>query len=167
FRGKFETAPGLWARLRGEREKYVLAVQTALADWCTRGDLVYHGLAGQFLLRGLPGVLRVRLIAPLDQRIRAFIEANPKMTRAQAEAFIHDVDQTRSRWVKVIYGEEIMDTSFYDLIINLRTISLDSACHVLTEAVQQPRFQITDEVEAELFAFAAQCRNRLSRVEGG
>ncbi len=70
-RGKFETAPGLWSRLSRERERYVLAVQTALAEACTRGDLVYHGLAGQFLLRGLPGVFRVRLIAPVAMRIGA------------------------------------------------------------------------------------------------
>lgn len=46
FRGKFETTPGLWGRLTRAREKYVLAVQTALAEWCTRGDLIYHGLSG-------------------------------------------------------------------------------------------------------------------------
>lgn len=167
IRGKLETPPGLWARLRGEQEKYVLAVQTALAEWCTRGNLVYHGLAGQFLLRDLPGVLRVRIIAPLDMRVRAFLDSNPEMTRAQAETFIRDVDEGRARWVKTIYGEEIMDPYLYDLIVNLRTLTLESACEVLAEAIQQPRFQITAEVEAELFSFAAQCRTRLARAMEG
>jgi hypothetical protein len=32
---------------------------------------VYHGLAGQLLLKGAPGLLRLRVIAPPEQRIGA------------------------------------------------------------------------------------------------
>ncbi|MFH1764763.1 MAG: cytidylate kinase-like family protein [Gemmatimonadota bacterium] len=167
FRGKFETTPGLWGRLTHAREKYVLAVQTALAEWCTRGDLVYHGLSGQHLLKGLPGIFRIRLIAPMEIRIKALLESHPMMTVSQAEEFIKDVDLDRSRWVKVMYGADVTDPSLYDLTINLRTHTIESACDTVVTAVAQPRFQITDEVEAEIFAFAAQCRDRLSRAKGG
>ena len=166
FRGKFEAAPGFWARLTHERERYTLALQTALAEWCTRGDLVYHGLSGQFLLRDLPGVLRVRLVAPLEMRTKALQDTHPLMTPSQAEQFIQHVDQERSRWSQLIYGEDVRDPSHYDLTINLRMLTLESACAVIAEAVAQPRFQITDEVEEELFAFAAGCRERLSRATG-
>ena len=167
FRGKFETTPGLWGRLTNAREIYVLAVQTALAEWCTRGDLVYHGLSGHHLLKGLPGIFRIRLIAPMESRIKALMESHPMMTVSQAEDFIKDVDQDRSRWVKVMYGADVTDPSLYDLTINLRTHTIESACATVVTAVAQPRFQITDEVEAEIFAFAAQCRDRLSRAKGG
>jgi cytidylate kinase len=166
FRGKFETTPGLWGRLTKAREKYILAVQTSLAEWCTRGDLVYHGLSGHHLLKGLPGVLKVRLIAPLEMRVRALLETQPQMTASQAEAFIRDVDQDRARWVKVMYGADVTDPSIYDLTINLRTHTIESACETIAAAVDQPRFQITDEVEAEIFAFAAECRDRLAREKG-
>jgi cytidylate kinase len=167
FRGKYETTPGLWARLTHEREKYVLAVQTALADWCTRGDLVFHGLSGQHLLRDLPGILRVRLIAPLETRVRAVLASHPQMSSAQAESFIKNVDQDRSQWVRVMYGVEVADSNNYDLTINLKRHSIQSACNTIVTATAQPRYQITDDVEEELFAFAAECRDRLSRVRGG
>ena len=167
FRGKFETTPGLWGRLTHARESYVLAVKTTLAEWCTRGDLVYHGLSGQHLLKGLPGIFRVRLIAPMEMRIRALLDSHPQMTSSQAESFINDVDQDRSRWVKVMYGADVTDASLYDLTITLRTHTIESACETIATAVAQPRFQITDEVEAEIFAFAAECRDQLSRVKGG
>jgi cytidylate kinase len=166
FRGKFETAPGLWGRLTKAREKYILAVQTSLAEWCTRGDLVYHGLSGHHLLKGLPGILKVRLIAPMEMRVRALLESHPQMNASQAEDFIKDVDQDRSRWVKIMYGAEVTDASIYDLTINLRTHTIESACDTIATAVAQPRFQITDEVEEELFAFAAECRDRLGREKG-
>lgn len=166
FRGKFETAPGLWARMTKEREKYILAIQTALAEWCTRGNLVYHGLSGQFLLKDLPGVLRIRLVAPLELRISTFLDSHPLMSRSQAEAFIQDIDQDRARWVRLMYQADVTDPGNYDLTLNLKRHSLDSACATIAEAVAQPRFQVTDEVETELFAFAARCRERLSRALG-
>ncbi len=167
FRGKFETTPGLWSRMTHAREKYILAVQAALADWCTRGNLVYHGLAGQHLLEGLPWVLRVRLIAPLEIRVRALLDSHPQMTAPQAEDFIKGVDQDRSRWVKVMYGADVTDARLYDLTITLDTHTIESACETIATAVTLPRFQVTDEVEREIFAFAAECRDRLSRVKGG
>ena len=127
---------------------------------------MYHGLSGQHLLRGLPGIFRVRLIAPLEMRIEALLESHPQMTASQAEEFIRHVDQDRSRWVKVMYDAEVTDPTLYDLTINLRTHTIESACETIATAVSQPRFQITDEVEAEIFAFAAESRDRLSRAKG-
>jgi cytidylate kinase len=167
FRGKFETAPGLWARMTREREKYILAMQTALAEWCTRGELVYHGLSGQFLLKDLPGVLRVRLVAPMALRVQSFLDSHPLMSRSQAEDFILDLDQERARWVRRMYGADVTDPVNYDLTVNLKRLSLQSACETIAEAASQPRYQVTDEVETELFAFAAACRERLSRVQEG
>ena len=166
FRGKFESAPGLWARLTKDREKYILAMQTALAEWCTRGDLVYHGLSGQVLLAGLPGVLRVRLVAPVELRIRAFMATNPLLSHAQAQEFVEHVDQDRARWVRLMYGVDVTDTANYDITVNLKRLSLESACVTISEAASQPRYQITDDVETELFAFAAKCREKLNLAIG-
>ena len=166
FREKFEASPGLWARLTREREKYTLAVQTSLAEWCTRGDLVYHGLSGQFLLKELPGVLKVRLVAPLDMRAKAFMDTHPLVSHTETESFIRNVDQERSRWCRLMYGADLTDPSHYDMTVNLKRLSLESACAVIAEAVAQPRYRITAEVETELFAFAARCRERLSQATG-
>jgi cytidylate kinase len=167
LQGRFETTPGLWARLTKERERYFLAVQSALAEWCTRGNLVYHGVAGQFLLKDLPGVLRVLIVAPMETRVHNLLETHSRLTRDQVLDFIRKVDQERSRWVRVMYGADVQDPSLYDLTVNLRKMSMASACRIIAEAATQPRFEISDEVEAELFSFAAGCRRRLSQLKGG
>jgi cytidylate kinase len=166
-RGKFETAPGLWSRLSRERERYVLAVQTALAEACTAGDLVYHGLAGQFLLRGLPGVFRVRLIAPLEVRIKAVRDAQRAMTPRAAEDFIRTIDRERERRVQSMFGLDVEDPSLYDLTVNLRTLSLDAACAAIAEGASQPQFRITPDVQARHRAFAAECHRRLEEDLSG
>lgn len=167
LQGKFETAPGLWARITQEREKYLLAVQTALAEWCTRGDLIYQGIAGQFLLQDLPEVLRVLVVAPLEMRIEALQESHPGMTRKQMVEFIQKVDSERARWVQSMYGEDILDPRNYDLTLNLEIMSKETAAEVIAGVVAQSRFDITADVEGDFFAFAADCRMRLKQALGG
>jgi cytidylate kinase len=160
----FETAPGVWARLNRERESYVRAVQAALAARCVEGKLVYHGLAGQFLLRGVRGVLRVRLIAPLEMRVEALRAQHHRMTRNVAETFIANVDEERRRWVRSMYDADGDDPSLYDLTVRLHSLSLESACVAIATAAMQPEFEITAEVKAELEAFAKTCQDRLEQV---
>jgi cytidylate kinase len=160
-RGGLETPPGLWARMVREQERYVLAVQTALAEACLEGNLVYHGLAGQFLLRGLPGVLKVRLIAPLEMRVRALLAKNRGMTPDAAAEFIANVDQERKRRARLLYDADVEDPAFYDLTVNLRSLSLDAACAAIAEAAAQPEFRATAEFAARHKAFAEGCRRRL------
>lgn len=167
LQGKFETAPGLWARITQEREKYLLAVQTALAEWCTRGDLIYHGIAGQFLLRDLPEVLRVLVVAPMEKRIEALKRSHSGMTTKQMVDFIQKVDSERGRWVQSMYGEDLLDPKNYDLTLNLQTMSTETACEVVAQVVAQARFEITADVEGDLFAFAAECRLRLKQALEG
>jgi cytidylate kinase len=162
--GKLEAPPSRWARLTQERKTYLLAVQTALAERCVGGDLVYHGLAGQFLLRDLPGVLAARLIAPLEVRIQALMDSHHRMTRKVAEDFIHNVDEDRRRWVKLMYKADVEDPALYDLTVNLQSISFDTACEIIAEAAAQPQFEVTDEVKKKLETFASTCREQLRRA---
>lgn len=160
-RGQFETAPGLWSRIRRERERYVLAVQAALAEACLDGTLVYHGLAGQFLLRGISAVLKIRLIAPLEMRMRALTRTHHRMSQRAAEEFIGSVDRERGRWVRLMFGVDVEDPALYDLTVNLRSLSLNAACAAIAEAADLEPYRVTDTVEAEHRVFAEACRHRL------
>lgn len=160
---RFERAPRLWDRHAATRRVYIVAVQAALAEHLAGGNLVYHGLAGQFLLRGLPAVLRTRLIAPIAMRVDVLMKSEG-MARQVAENHIRDVDAARARWVKMMYGEHIEDPALYDVVINLTTTSIPSACALLTASVAQPDFTVTDEVRATLERFHLGCRVKRALV---
>ncbi len=164
FSAEFEAVPGLWSRLTTERKIYALAIQTALAEICAEGDLIYHGLAGQILLREVPCLLRVRLISPLEMRLEALTRAHHRMDRRSAEELIHNLDRDRGRWVKLMWGVEVEDPLLYDFTINLASISLDTACAIIAEMAAQPEYQINEEVKVELEAFAFECRDRLRKA---
>ncbi len=166
-REKFETPPRLWSRLSRDREVYLLAVKTALADKCLDGCLVYHGPAGQFFLAGVPCVLSVRLIAPLQQRVRALTGPHHRLTRKAALEFIENVDEERRRWARLMFGADVEDPSLYDLTVNQRFLSVETACVAVAEAAGQPEFQVTDEALSELTSFAASCHDRLDALLDG
>jgi cytidylate kinase len=158
---RIERAPGLWERLGAERKTYVLAVQSALAEHVAKGDAVYHGLAGHLLLRDIPQVIRLRLIAPLETRVRALMEQRG-MTRDGAERFIAQVDQQRMRWTRLMYNADIEDPRLYDLVINLDKTTLESACAVVVTMARRPEFTIDDAARAGLTDFALACKVRLA-----
>lgn len=154
---EMERAPRLWRRHASARRVYVATVQAALAEHVVGGELVYHGRAGQMLLAGLPAVLRVRLLAPIGERVRTLVDGEG-MDPTTAEEFIRHVDAARARWVKMMYGQDIEDPVLYDTVINLKTMSVADACAILVSAIEQPDFAVTAEVKAQLMDFRMACR---------
>jgi cytidylate kinase len=153
---KMEKGPGLWDRLTLERRIYVVAVQAALAEQIEDGNLVYHGLAGHLLLKSVPAVLRLRLIAPLAARIHTVMDRQG-LSHQAAEQYIKDVDENRIRWTRFMYDVDLHDAQLYDMLINLEKLSISSACQVVIEAAMRPEFAITEAVKAQLADFSLAC----------
>ncbi|MFC1574740.1 cytidylate kinase family protein [Gemmatimonadota bacterium] len=161
---KMEEVPGFFGRTSMVQKLYVAAVQAALAEAAAGGNLIYHGLAGGLLLREAPGVLCTRLISPLEMRVHALMVSHG-MDEASAEAYIHDVDDARARWVKGLYGMDINDPGMYDMVVNLASFSVPEACEVVFAAAQRPEFEIDDERLLELGDFRLGSRVRLALLE--
>ncbi len=158
---KIVRGPGLWESLTSNRRLYVVAVQAALAERLDRGNLVYHGHAGHLLLKGVPTVLRVRLIAPLEMRVRPVMERQ-HLNREAAVEYIATVDQDRIRWTQFIYGVDWRDPALYDLVINLEMMSIQTACAMIGAVVGQPEFALTDAARKAIADFQLACRVKLA-----
>jgi len=130
-----EEPSGLWQRLTHEKERYILAVQAALAERVEKGNVIYHGHAGQFLLRELPCVIKLRLIAPTEYRVQAAL-VEFGMAREEALAHIEKIDDKRARWVRQMYAEDWADPSLYDLVINLANVTADAAADMVVDLVR-------------------------------
>ena len=161
---KMEERPGRFGRKPLITKLYVAAVRAALIDQARAGNLIYHGLAGGLLLRRLPGVLRVRLIAPMEFRIGALMESHG-MDEASAESYIKEVDEARASWIKTVYGESPLDSGLYDMVLNLENFSIQEACKVISVAASQPEFEMTAERMKELEDFHLECQVRLALLE--
>ncbi len=157
LRKNIQTSESSFENLREERSIFLCALQSALADRCTSGKLIYHGHAGQFLLKGLPTLLRVRLIAPRSVRVRTLVERQA-LHPAAAREYIRNVDQERVEWTKFVYGADWRDPKNYDLVINLQNVNLETACDMVSHVVHLPAYAITPEALKSLRDFALACR---------
>ncbi len=134
--------PGILERLSSERARYLACARAALVREVKDDNVVYHGLAGHLLLKGVPHVLRIRIIANMEFRIKAAMERS-RFRRKEAIDYIKKLDERRVRWTKFLYKVEWSDPSLYDLVINLDHISLSSACEMVCHAVSLDEFKTT------------------------
>lgn len=158
---KMADRPSLWSRFSSLRRAYIVAVQAALAERALSGNLVYHGLSGGLLMRGAPSLFCLRLIAPMDQRVQVVMDEE-QMTAEEARRYVRDVDESRARWVQVMYGEDIMAPALYDLVINLETLDVPGACAIVARAIAGPEFSVTDRVLQSLADLHLACQVKLA-----
>lgn len=134
--------PGILERLTSERDQYLAYIKAALYKEAKDDNLVYHGHAGHLLLEGVPHVLRVRIIANIEFRLKALLEHH-RLNREQALEFIKRVDDERVKWTRFLYNIDWRDPAIYDLVINLDRMSLNSACDILYHAAGLDQFNAT------------------------
>jgi hypothetical protein len=142
--------PKFWERSIGNpRHLYLTYIRATLLEYASLGCMIYHGHAGHFLLSDVEWVLKVRLIAPLEQRMQ-MLQKTTNLDRAQALQYITKVDEDRERWIKFLYGEDWSDPAHFDLVVNLMTMSLETARDTILALSKCPEFIRTPEREKEL-----------------
>lgn len=138
--------PHFWSRsTRTKRRRlYLTYIRAALLDYAAEGCIVYHGNAGHFLLNDIGWILKVRLIAPLEKRIAA-LQETMDLDKYQAALYIKKVDEDRMKWTKFLYNEDWNDPSHFDIVINLKHISLETASNTIFQMSQTPEFARTEK----------------------
>jgi len=137
-------APSILERFTYSREPYVAYIRAALLHQVQKDNVVYHGLAGHFLLKGVPHVLKVRIIADLEDRVKEEMKRE-NISAEEARRILRKDDDERRKWSKHVYGIDTWDPSLYDLVINIKYITVDGAADIIKCALKDPCFQTTPE----------------------
>jgi cytidylate kinase len=153
----FEKSPSFWERMTESRRIHLAYIQATLAEWAKDDNLVYHGNAGQELLREVPHVLKVRLMFPIPQRIQRIMDQF-KYSREQATRFVEQIDDDRTRRMRYFYNADWRDASRYDLSIFMDHIPTKVAEQMILELTKQPAFRLTEEKAGAFQDFLIKCR---------
>lgn len=141
--------PREYERVIVERDQYLTRLTMTLCEKALENDLVYFGHLGHMLLPKVPNILRVRVLADMEYRIRAVIE-NMGYSRHDAKEHIRWVDMTRDKWVRFLYGVDWHDPLHYDVVINLAETGLDAAVSAVQSMARQGEFTFSDHAENAL-----------------
>ncbi len=98
------------------------------------GNVILIGRGANIVTAGLPHMLHVRLVAPLDDRVEHSHEAY-NMTKAEARKFCLREDRARQRYLKKYFGADNENPLLYHMIINTGLVSYDDAARIIGDAV--------------------------------
>lgn len=137
-------APSILDRYRFGKERYVAYVRAALLQYVQRGDVVYHGFAGHFFLQEIPFALNVQILADTEDRVQEVMKRE-KLPLDEARRALLRIDEERSKWSQHLYGIDTRDVSLYDMVLNLRSLSIDDAVELIARNAELPVYQSTPE----------------------
>jgi len=137
-------APSILGRFTYGRERYVAFIRKAFLDHVREGKVVYHGLAGQFFVRGVDHVLKTRIIADCEDRVRLEMEREG-IDQQTALKILKKDDAERRKWSMSLYGIDTTDPLLYDLVLHIRKFSVEDAVDLICHAAKMPHFAPTPE----------------------
>jgi cytidylate kinase len=94
------------------------------------GNVVIVGRGGQVILKDKPGVLHVRIEAPLEVRKQRVAEQE-KISLAAAEELIVNRDRAASAYLKRFYDIDWADPRLYDLVINTHKWDVETTARLI------------------------------------
>src|SRR5207249_2029970 len=133
-----------------ETRYYITILQTTLLDFAEMDNAILMGRGGQWLLRGIPHILRVRVIAPFEARVKRWIKRTAAMTgetptqRAAAD-FVRRDDAEKSGRMRYLYEVDLADPLLYELIVNTEKLRHEAVVEILERLVRRPEMATTEE----------------------
>jgi cytidylate kinase len=111
-------------------------VQSIIRAAYKHDNIVIVGRGGQAVLRNDPGVLHVRIEAPLETRVHR-VQLREGLTFELARDVVAQRDRAAADYLKRFYSVDWADSLLYHLIINTGRWSIDGASDLIVNAVNQ------------------------------
>jgi cytidylate kinase len=125
-----ERRPDFWDAFGSEKTRYLHFLKSAICAFAAEGQGVVIGRAAQVILAGIPGIIHIRVIAPLEMRLAQVLQETEGDAR-RAEQILRHHDQDRAGFHKYFFNVDWDDPGLYDLVLNTRSISLEAALDLL------------------------------------
>jgi len=137
-------SPSVLERFNHGKTRYISYFSSTFFNRLIKGNIVYHGLAGHFFLQDISHVLKVRIIANMDERVKEEM-IHQNCSAAQARYALKKDDEERRKWGLHLYGRDTSDSRLYDMVLNIDTLRVDGVVSILEQAAQSDVFKETAE----------------------
>ncbi len=130
----------------GARVAHRQLLRSVLMNLASRENLVIVGYGSQVVFRTFRTAFHVRIVAPVDDRVKRIMTAHGK-SREEATEQVRNKDMERRTFLKEFFGVEIGKQHFYDLILNLNRLSESRGAEVVASAFRAAIDQDADPLE--------------------
>jgi cytidylate kinase len=157
-------APSVLDLFYHSKQAYIAYIRSALTQRLKQDNVVYHGLAGHLLLKGVAHVLKVRITANLEDRIATEM-TRESIRENEARMLLLKDDQERLKWSKSLYSVEPWDSSLYDLVIGINKLNVENAVDLICQAASCEQFKATESSRHIMDDIALACQIKAALVD--
>jgi len=128
---------------------YLNMIELMLLDFAKAGNVILYGRGCQDLLNGIGNVLRLRIIAPFDERVENLAERewiDPDL----AHEFIRKSDHQRAGFIHFYFDRNWSDPLGYDLVLNTSMLSAATIVDCIVSATKDQKLKEAEEGAAKL-----------------
>jgi cytidylate kinase len=136
--------PSLWERFDAERRRYLTFLEAAYYAFAERGNLVTASRSGPFFVRDVRHALKVRIMAPVEVRVRR-VMAQEQMDQKTTAAKVRAYDREMAGRIDYLFGVDWTRPENYDLVINTSNDAWTFYTDLLVAAARHPQYQPTPE----------------------
>lgn len=137
-------APSILDRFTFGKEKFICYARETLLEYAQKDNVIYHGLAGHFFVKDIPNVLKVRIVANIEDRIEEEMKRE-NISEEEARYMIIKDDEERRKWSMYLYGIDTHDPYLYDVVLHIDKLNVDDVVDILIDIARRPCFQTTHE----------------------
>ncbi|MBW1636922.1 MAG: cytidylate kinase-like family protein [Deltaproteobacteria bacterium] len=142
-------APSVLDRFSHGRERFISYLRSSLYNCVIKDNVVYHGLAGHFFLQDISHVLKVRIIANMDDRIKEEMKRE-NCSADEARYSLKKDDDERRKWAMHLYGKDNKNCDLYDMVFHIDILSVDDVVGILQKTIKKDKFKATPESRKKL-----------------
>jgi cytidylate kinase len=144
-----DAKPSFFERFDTETRRHITVLQTTLLELAELDNAVLMRGGGQWLLRGVPHVLRVRLIAPFDYRVKQWIKRQAATTRETynqraAAQLVRNDDNEKAGRMRYLYEVDLADPMLYEMVINAENLRCDAIVQMIEGLTKRPEMATTE-----------------------
>src|SRR5580658_7885329 len=117
-----------------------------------KDNVLIRGWGAAALFQGIPGVICVRVCAPMALRVRVMME---RLGVKDAEAVQHEIerfDAAHSRAIRAAFNFDWNDALLYHIVLNSARVTIDACVKAVCDLAQYQRSQDDAETKAALAA---------------
>jgi cytidylate kinase len=152
-----EHCPTVWEKYDWSFKGFAALIQSVILQETLKDNVVIMGRGGNFLLRDIPLALRVRINAPIEERM-ARIVTRESVDVKTARWLIEKTDSERACFISAIYGKRWDDTAEYDMTIDTADSSLDEISSMIAKTLKK-KDELKSDKTMELLRMRALAAN--------
>lgn len=112
----------------------VAQVEHTISRLARRGNAIIIGRAANFITSDFMNTLHVRLVAPMEERVRHLASVK-NLLEPEAKKLVDSLDAARSRHVRQNYASDVADPLNYHMVLNTTALGFQNAAEVIGGAV--------------------------------